>query len=203
MTKDLRELTEGIKEKVVEEVEKKTAVMEKKTAELMEVVEKAAQQAGNTGSSLYRDALVRAVSGAPLDANPRLAAKEGIRQRQLLIDLPKDSRLRECAIMVLVGKFSEAMGKATANQHKMRSALKLQNSGVLVEMATDEGTTWLASKPNTGAFLQELGESEASFKTRSYNVIAYYVPLNLDTNSDKDRKEIEETNTLVATTLFL
>ena len=86
------------------------------------------------------------------------------------------------------------MGKATEQKHKIRSALKLQNGGILVEMVMDEGATWLASKMNTEAFLRELGESEASFKTRSYNVIAYYVPLNLDTNSEKDRREIEEAN---------
>jgi len=194
MTKDLKEFAEGLKEKVKEDMEGKAAMLEKKTLELSEVVEKAAQQAGSTGSAPYRDALIRAVSGAPLDANPQLAAKESIRQRQSLIDLPKDSRLRDCANTVLVGKFSEAMGKATAQKHKIRSALKLQNGGILVEMVTDEGAAWLASKTNTEAFLQELGESEAFFKTRSYNIIAYYVPLNLDTSSEKGRREIEESN---------
>ncbi|KIJ98002.1 hypothetical protein K443DRAFT_50354, partial [Laccaria amethystina LaAM-08-1] len=135
MTNDLREFTEGLKVKVLDELKEKTAVLEKKTAELAEVVEKAAKQAGNTASSPYRDALTRTVSGAPLDANPRLAAKESIRLRQSLVDLPRDSRLRDCANSVLVGKFLEAMGRATVQQHKIRSALKLQNGGILVEMA--------------------------------------------------------------------
>jgi len=95
-----------------------------------------------------------------------------------------------------VGKFSEAMGKATAQKHKIRLALKLQNGSILVEMATDEGAAWLASKDNKEAFLRELGETEASFKKRSYNVVAYYVPLNLDPSSQKDRKEIEESNNI-------
>jgi len=196
MSNDLKEFTEGLKEKMVEELEKRTVTLEKKTGELVEAVEKAAQQAGNIGSTPYRDTLIRATSGAPPDTNPWLAAKESIRQRQSLIDLPKNSRLRECANTVLVGKFLEAMGKATEQKHKIRSALKLQNGGILVEMVTDEGVMWLASKTNAEAFLQELGESEASFKTRSYNIIAYYVPLNLDTNSKKDRREIEEANSI-------
>lgn len=194
MASDLKEYTEGLKEKVAEVLEKRTEVLEKKTGELVEVMEKAAQQAGSIGNSTYRDALTRSASGAPPDTNPRLAAKESIRQRQALIDLPRDSKLRDCANTVLVGKFSEAMGKATSQKHKMRSALKLQNGGILVEMVTDDGTAWLASKANAEAFLRELGEPEASFKTRSYNVIAYYVPLSLDPSSEKDRKEIEETN---------
>ena len=78
MTSDLREFTDGLKEKVMEELEK-TAKLEKKTTELAGVVEKVAQQAGNAASSPYRDALTRAASGAPMDANPRLAAKENIR----------------------------------------------------------------------------------------------------------------------------
>ena len=194
MTKDLKEFTEGLTEKMTKDLEKKAAVLEKKTTELTEVAEKAAQQAGNAGS--YRDALTRATSGAPPDANPRLAAKESIRQRQLLIDLPKGSTLSDCTNSILVGKFAEAMGRATGQQHKIRSALKLQNGGILVEMVTDEGAVWLALKANAEAFLLELGESEASFKTRSFNVIAYYVPLTLDTNSIKDRQEIEETNSI-------
>jgi len=88
----------------------------------------------------------------------------------------------------------DAMGKATEPKHKIRSALKLQNSSILVEMATDKGVTWLASKTNAEAFLQELGESEASFKMRLYNVVTYYVLLNLDTSRKKDKREIEEAN---------
>jgi hypothetical protein len=171
-------------------------MLEKKTGELMEAVEKVAQQAGNIKSVPYRDVLIRATSRAPLDANPRLAAKKSIRQRQSLIDLPRESKLRDCANSVLVGKFVEAMGKVMEQKHKIRSALKLQNGGILVEMVTDEGAMWLASKANTEAFLQELGESEASFKMRLYNVVTYYVPLNLDTNREKDRKEIEEANNI-------
>ncbi|EDQ99743.1 uncharacterized protein LACBIDRAFT_315285 [Laccaria bicolor S238N-H82] len=194
LTSDLREFTEGLRVKVMEELEKKMEVLTEKTVELAEVVEKVTQQAGNTASSPYRDALIRATSGAPLNANPRLAAKESIRQGQSLVNLPRESRLRDCTNLVLVGKFSEAMGRATALQHKVRSALKLQNGGILIEMATDEGVAWLATKPNAESFLRELGETEASFKTRSYNIIAYYVPLNLDTNSEKDRREIKEAN---------
>jgi len=153
MTSDLKEFMDGLKEKVSEELEKKMAVLEKKTAELAEVVEKVAQQAGNIASSPYRDALTRVVSRTPMDANPRLTTKESIRLQQSLVDLPKKSRLRDCANLVLVGKFLEAMGRVTAQQHKVRSALKLQNGGILVEMATNEGVAWLASKPNAEAFL--------------------------------------------------
>ncbi|EDR06428.1 uncharacterized protein LACBIDRAFT_328788 [Laccaria bicolor S238N-H82] len=88
------------------------------------------------------------------------------------------------------------MGKATDQKHKIRSALKLQNGGILVEMASDEGAVWMASKANAEAFLRELGEAAASVKLRSYNVVAYYVPLNLDPNSEKDRREIEEVNNI-------
>ena len=192
MTSDLKEFTDRLKEKVMEELVKKMAVLEKKTAELAEV----AKKSGNIGSTPYRDALTRAVSGTPMDTNPRLAAKESVRQRQSLIDLPKESNLRDCTNLVLVGKFSEAMGKATAQKHKIRLVLKLQNGGILVEMATDEGVAWLASKTNAEAFLWELGETKASFKMRLFKVITYYVSLNLDTNNKKDRKEIKETNSI-------
>ena len=194
LTSNLREFMDRLKEKVMEELEKKTAELEKKTAELAEVVEKVAKQAGNAASSLYRDMLIRAVYRAPLDTNPRLAAKESIRQRQSLIDLPKGSGLRDCTNLTLVGKFSEAMGRVTGQQHKIWSAFKLKNGGILVEMVTDKGVLWIASKANAEAFLQEMGESEASFKTRSFNIITYYMPLSLDTNNNKDRREIEEMN---------
>ncbi|EDR04705.1 uncharacterized protein LACBIDRAFT_330287 [Laccaria bicolor S238N-H82] len=139
LTNDLKTFTEVLTEKVMEELEKKTEVLKEKTVELAAVVEKVAQQAGNTASSPYRDALTRTASGAPMDANPRLAVKENIRQRQSLIDLPKGSSLSNCANLTLVGKFAEAMGRATGQRHKIRSALKLQNGGILVEMVTDDG----------------------------------------------------------------
>lgn len=77
MTTDLREFTEGLRVKVMEELEKKTEVLKERTVELAEVVEKAAQQAGNAANSPYRDALHRGLSGAPMDANPRLASPGG------------------------------------------------------------------------------------------------------------------------------
>jgi len=165
VTKDLKEFVEGLREKLTEDLEKKMSMLERKADDLTETAEKAIQQqASNPGSTPYRDALNRAFSGAPMDANPQLAAKENIRQRQSLVDIPQGSSLKNCANLVLVGKFSEAMGKATAQKHKIRSALKLQNSGILVEMATDKGTAWLASKDNKEAFLQELGGNRGLFQ---------------------------------------
>ena len=89
------------------------------------------------------------------------------------------------------------MGRVTGQQHKIWLALKLQIGGILVELVTDKGVVWIASKANAEAFLQELGESEASFKMRSFNIITYYVLLSLDTNNDKNRREIEEMNSIL------
>jgi len=77
---NLKEFMEGLKEKMTGELEKGTAAPEKKTGELVEAVEKVAQQAGNISNVPYRDVLTRAISGALLDANPQLVAKESIRQ---------------------------------------------------------------------------------------------------------------------------
>jgi len=196
VTNNLREFMGGLKEKLVEEMEGKMAALEKKMNKLMEVVEKAAQQAGSIGNASYRDALTRVTLGAPLDANPCLVAKESIRQHQSLIDLPRGLSLQDYANSVLVSRFSKAMGWVTAQKHKIRLVLKIKNSRVLVKMVTDKGAAWLASKPNAVAFLPELGESEALFKTRSYNVVTFYMPLSLNPSSKKDRKEIEETNNI-------
>ena len=81
VTKDLKEFAEGLREKLTEDLEKKMSMLERKADDLTETAEKAIQQqASNPGSAPYRDALNRAFSGAPMDANPRLAAKENIRQ---------------------------------------------------------------------------------------------------------------------------
>ena len=202
LTRDLKKYMEGLREKIMEDLEKKTAALEKKATELTEIVERATQQAGNPSSTPYRDMLNRAISGAPMDANPCLAAKENIRQCQSLINIPKGSSLKDCTNMVLVGRCSEAMGKATEQKHKIRLAVKIQNGSILVKMVTDKGAAWLASKANTEAFLQELGETEASFKMRSYNVITYYIPLSCNTNSKKDRKEVEELNNMLEGSLM-
>ncbi|EDR12593.1 uncharacterized protein LACBIDRAFT_323169 [Laccaria bicolor S238N-H82] len=174
LTNDLKDFTEGLRVKVMEELEKKTEVLKEKTVELAEVVEKVAQQGHVDKDGLWSP-----------NGCQSLSSCKGEHQAMTISNRPtqgiKPQQLRQSGSGGL--------------------ALKLQNGGILVEMVTDDGAAWLASKANAEAFLQELGEKEASFKTRSFNVIAYYVPLNLDDNSEKDRGEIEEMNNIPKGTL--
>ena len=73
---------------------------------------------------------------------------------------------------------------------------KLANKEFLGEFLHDEGAKWLTQQEHTDVFIAELGKegAGAQLKRRNHPVIAYYIPLHLDTNSTGHLKEILEVN---------
>jgi len=97
-------------------------------------------------------------------------------------------------------RFNEALAKAGGEngEEKCRaqSVEKLANKGFLGEFLHDQGAKWLTQQEHTDVFIAELGKEGAGvqLKRRNHPVIAYYVPLHLDTNSMGHLKEILEVN---------
>lgn len=62
----------------------------------------------------------------------------------------------------------------------------------------DEGAKWFAMQSNADAFISALGDgcTGASIKKRSHPMIAYYVPLTLNTDNPAHMSEIAESNNL-------
>lgn len=144
---------------------------------------------GSNASLDYRKALMN----PPPHADPQLAAKEGIRLRQLLVEgATRDSK---------IGKMSSAEAKKAVNKaienagggHKARSVTRQGKDGLLIEMDSDAGTAWLKDKNNAKSLCDSLGPGLA-FKTRLYSILAYNASTALDPDNADHIKEIAEAN---------
>ena len=91
---------------------------------------------------------------------------------------------------------AEEEGKV--EKRKIRGVEKLANKGFLGEFLHDEGAKWFAQRNNVNTFITALGDKGAGvqLKKRNHPVIAYYVPLNLNTDSPDHLKEIAEVNNI-------
>lgn len=139
----------------------------------------------------YRDVLL----SPPLDVNPRIAAKEGIRARQLLVDFPKESDVYQMSQQEILKVFNVALAKTEIPKdcRRMRMVERLSNKGILGEFTMDAAAKGFAVKDNADSFLTALSTSAGGTVVRAwhYNVVAYFVPITANPN---DLEEILTTN---------
>ena len=120
-----------------------------------------------------------------------------------ILDFPVDSAIQKIGHAEILDIFNKVMVKATEEgnpvEQKLRTVEKLANKGFLGEFLQDEGAKWLTHQKNADAFISALGKDGdgAHFKKRNHLVIAFYVPLNLNTDSPGHLKEIEEVNNIL------
>ena len=130
---------------------------------------------------------------------PRLRAREGMRSRQLLIDL--DNATDPTALAgESISNIRDQANKALLLSHgtptlKVRAVTKLCNGGVQIEFNSDEAVEWLQDAERRRAFLTQLHKS-AIIKPRMYNVITQFVPPSFRPKKDTELHEVEESNGL-------
>ncbi|KAF8817021.1 hypothetical protein BYT27DRAFT_6955985, partial [Phlegmacium glaucopus] len=171
--------------------------MENEMGKHLATVTEATKGLASTTAKSYKEALL-GNNPAPVNADPRILAREGIKARQFLLDFPADSDTRELSQVDIVKRFNEAIVGAggSATVHKIRSVERLANKGLLGEFLTDEGAKWFAQQNKFDDFVTALGTlgRGACIKKRSHPIIAYYVPLHLNTSNSDHVAEIEEVN---------
>ncbi|KAF8813547.1 hypothetical protein BYT27DRAFT_7084352 [Phlegmacium glaucopus] len=149
-------------------------------------------------SKSFKDALLGGNLTPGPNIDPRILAREGIKARQFLVDFSIDLGIRDLSQSDLVKKFNEAILEAGGNAtvHRIRSVERLANNGILEEFLTDDGAKWLAQSNHADAFIAAFGllGVGTSIKKRNHPIIAYYVPLHLNTNNPAHFTEIEEVN---------
>jgi hypothetical protein len=193
MNTETKHLLDEIRTTISEEVEKHMGAIS--TAATKALEEKSSKQFS------YRDA---ALANLPLPrgTDPRILAREGIRARQFIVDIPGDAPLARLGQADILKRFNEVMGgvgvELGESGGKIRSVQKLANKGILGEFLTDEGAKWFADQNHANAFITALGEDGqgATVKKRNHPMIAYYVPLNLNTENPSHLAEINEANNL-------
>lgn len=150
-TSDMKMLIEDAKEKLDEHF--------KNTEErLSQVINNSAAQIKleqAPTSSTYATIL----TNPPPHANPRIAAREGIKARQFLLEGLADTKFSHTDVTVfqLKTELNNILGTLGTDKTKIRSVNKLRNGGALVEMESDEATTWLSNKENRNKFSEKIG----------------------------------------------
>ena len=129
----------------------------------------------------------------PAHANPKIAAKEGIRARQFMIDGIKSSKFSHFDVSQLKTELNKIITDLGLPEGKIRTITKARTGGIIVEMNTDKSATWLSDSSNQRKLCDRIG-SNTEFRTRAYNVMAFNVPLIINPDDEAHRSEICETN---------
>jgi hypothetical protein len=131
----------------------------------------------------------------PAHANPRIAAREGIKARQFAIEGIKNSKfshLDNAQLKVELNKILLATGIPSGG---VRSVTNSRGGSTIIEADSDDAAKWIAADENQHKICKELGDN-TTFRTRTYNIMALNIPLILDPENNDHRLEICEANNL-------
>ena len=147
-------------------------------------------------TSTYASVLVN----PPAYANPKVATREGIKARQFMIQGLNETKLSHLNPIQLKAEVNKILSELGSPAGKIRSIVISRSGGTVIEADTDEVAAWLSNSTNQGKLCEKLGP-KAEFRTRSYNIIAFNVPTDIDPEVDSHRLEICEANGLDPTTI--
>ena len=197
LSSSVSSLTREIKEAVNTAISDVQATLSEAVKKLTNEVQAISAQVPNDSSSPsspYRNALMRPADAALQSrVDPRVRAREGIRLRQVLLECSKDSAYHTYEIPKVIERFNKVIKKiSSTTNHKVMSATRLRNGGLLLEMDSEEGAGWLREREIGEKLAEEI--MEARIKNRSFNTIAHFVPLTFDPDNPEHLREIEQTN---------
>jgi hypothetical protein len=136
----------------------------------------------------------------PAHANPRVAAKEGIRARQFLIEGIRNSKFSHLDTSQLKAELNKLLIDAGIPSGKIRTITTPRGGGTIIETDTDEAASWLTDAANQRKLCDLVGLN-AEFRTRTYNIIAFNVPTDIVPEDVNHRQEINEVNDLEPSTI--
>ena len=136
----------------------------------------------------------------PAHANPKIAAKEGIKARQYLIEGIRNSKFSHYDNIQLKKELNDFLSDLGYTSGKIRSVSKTRSGGIVVETENDETANWLANQDNQHTICEKIG-ANAEFRNRTFNIIAFNVPLALNPEDKDHRIEICEANNLEESTI--
>ena len=188
LTSDMKILIEDAKEKIDEHV--------KATEEHLTGLATALPAHLKQPTNSYASVLVN----APAHANPRVAAREGIKARQFLIEGIKNSKFSHLDTLQLKTELNKILSDLDFGQGKVRSITSSRGGGTIIEADNDETASWLAKEVNQRRICDHIG-ANAEFRTRTFNIIAFNVPLAINPELLSHRTEICEANDMDSTTI--
>ena len=146
----------------------------------------------------YASALIN----PPPYANPKLAAREGIKARQFLIQGIEETNLIQKDTQQIKAELNKTAKELGMDTGRIRSVDLQRDNGLLFEVDSDESAKWFTNIINRVEFCGRLGE-HVNFRSRIYNVIAFNAPLNINPESHSHIEEINEANNVESTIVAL
>ena len=128
----------------------------------------------------------------------RVRAQEGVKAQQALIDAPDPSQqLHQGTDNIQLVSLANDVLKDVEDPppHRFVGARRLNNGRLLLEMDSEEATTWLSGPFARAAFLGRFAPN-AAFKSRTYSLVIQFVPLHFKLNDDNELHALEELNRL-------
>ncbi|KAF9538300.1 hypothetical protein CPC08DRAFT_606786, partial [Agrocybe pediades] len=162
----------------------------------------ASQSQFTQGQGTYSDAVRRSPQQHNTNPtpDPRILAREGIKARQFLLDLPPTSKAHSISTTEIKELLQKAIRKLCGDQeqHILRTVERLPNKGLLIEYLTDNGAKWMKTVNNATELIRELGNigTDGKWKNRTYNIIAHYVPIIFDPDNQDHIAEALDLNNI-------
>jgi hypothetical protein len=193
MTTDMKSLIEDAKEKINEQCR----AAEERLANIQQQPPPPPPLPQTRTTNTYASALVN----PPAHANPRVAAREGIKARQFMLEGIRNSKFSHLDSPQLKAELNKILADLGPPSGRLRSVNSSRSGGLVVEADSDEAANWLADKENQRNFCDSIG-SNTEFRTRAYSTIAFNVPTAIDPTKDDHRLEICEANNLDPTNII-
>lgn len=128
---------------------------------------------------------VEAVVRPPHHANPRLAARESIRARQVVLEgIAPKSKFVSMSAAQLKGELNKVVNEAGFTGRGVRSAGWTKRKGLLIEMESDTASKWLSVLTNAFILCTEI-RPDVVVKPRVFAAIVFNVPITFDPDDKK------------------
>jgi hypothetical protein len=162
-----------------------------------------------TGPSTHATYAAAAATNTPFAANtsidPRIRARQGILERQVLIDPQSRSDkalLSDLSNTALVERANQALQSDSYDENhtpnpdfKCLNARRLDNGGILLEFNSSPAANWIRTTGHTNGFTTNFsGDGNARIKQRGFSLVLYYIPITFRPDNLADVQEVEENN---------
>jgi hypothetical protein len=191
-TSDMKQLIDDVNTKIDNHL--KTAITQI-TKAAAEAVPPAATTIRQDNPAVTNITYATTLINPPPHANPKLAAREGIRARQFLLIKADDYTFGRHDIQQLKDDINKTLRELEASEGKVRAITSRNGTerSIIIEVDTDELARWLSNKINMVELCSRLGEG-ITFRARVFNTIVFNAPLTIDPDNPAHREEITEVN---------
>ena len=183
-TVDMKLLANNTKEKVWEQIKEQIKELAEQVTWLSNQVQSNPINQSNEAEIRMPKSYAAALINPPLNMNPKLAAREGIRAWQFVLKGINKLEFSQYNSQQLKAQLNKAVKELGMKEGKMCSLMIQKNGNTLIEVESDTSAKWFTNILNRTEFCTRLGKN-ISFKPRLYNVLALNSPLTIDPEGDK------------------